>query len=78
MTWGEGSINNQSISTLIKDFRKESINKEYVSVMDTSNDFKNFLEEKITADETMGFLLAGYSMEGNQEIILINVEGGQC
>lgn len=76
MTWGEGSINNQSISTLIKDFRKESINKEYVSVMDTSNDFKNFLEEKITADETMGFLLAGYSMEGNQEIILINVEGG--
>lgn len=42
MTWGEGSINNESISTLIKDFRKESADAEYVSVMDTSHDFKKF------------------------------------
>lgn len=70
MTWGEGSINNKSISTLIKDFSKESDDNEYVSVMNTAHDFKKFLEEKITADETMGFLLAGYSNDGIQEIIL--------
>lgn len=77
MTWGEGSINNKSISTLIKDFRKESEKMDYVSVMATSCSFKKFLEEKITDDETMGFLLAGYSNEGNQEIILINVDDGK-
>lgn len=76
MTWGEGSINNKSISILIKDFRKESDDKEFVSVMNAAHDFKKFLEEKITADETMGFLLAGYSNEGIQEIILINVDEG--
>ena len=76
MTWGEGSINNESISTLIKDFRKESVEEIYVSVMNTAYSFKKFLEGKISADETIGFLLAGYSEEGNQEIILINVDGG--
>jgi len=76
MTWGEGSINHESISTLIKDFRKESENIEYISVMDTSHCFKKFLEEKITDNETIGFLLAGYSNKGNQELILINVVEG--
>jgi hypothetical protein len=76
MTWGEGSINNESISTLIKDFRKESAKIDYVSVMDTSHSFKKFLEEKICNDESIGFLLAGYSNGGDQEIILINVDCG--
>ena len=44
--------------------------------MTTSRSFKKFLEERITNDETMGFLLAGYSNDGHQEIILINVVDG--
>lgn len=48
MTWGHGSINNESISTLAKDFRKEQENKEYASVLSLAFDFKKFLESKST------------------------------
>ena len=77
MTWGNGSINNESISTLIKDFRKESEKKEYNSVEAIVNDFKSFLENKITPETSLGFLIAGYSKgEGHPEMFLININNG--
>lgn len=78
MTWGSGSINNESISTLVKDFRKECKNEEYISVKDSADKFKEFLEKKINTDTTLGFLIAGYSKgEGHPEMFLINIEKGE-
>ena len=78
ITWGHGSINNESISTLAKDFRKAQEDEEYVSVLSSAFDFKKFLEDKINSDDiSIGFLLAGYSTEGSQEMVLINVENGE-
>ncbi len=77
MTWGNGSINNDSISTLVKDFRKESEEKEYESVTAIVNDFNSFLENKITSKTSVGFLIAGYSKgEGHPEMFLININNG--
>ncbi|WP_296798276.1 hypothetical protein [uncultured Methanobrevibacter sp.] len=77
MTWGHGSINNDSISTLVKDFRKESEKKEYDSVEAIVNDFKSFLENKIAPKTSVGFLIAGYSKgKGHPEMFLINIDNG--
>lgn len=78
MTWGHGSINNESISTLAKDFRKEGEDDEYVSVNDIAIKFKNFLEPKLTPSTSLGFLIAGYSVgKSHPEMFLINVENGK-
>ena len=77
MTWGNGSINDESISTLVKDFRKEYENKEYSTVEAIVNEFKSFLENKITPKTSLGFLIAGYSKgEDHPEMFLINIGGG--
>lgn len=77
MTWGNGSINDESISTLVKDFRKGSEKKEYGAVEAIVNDFKSFLENKITPETSLGFLIAGYSKgEGHPEMFLININNG--
>ncbi|WP_406533411.1 hypothetical protein [Methanobrevibacter sp.] len=77
ITWGHGSINNESISTLAKDFRKKFENEKYTSVKDTAEKFKKFLEEKITPGISVGFIIAGYSKdEARPEIFLINVTNG--
>ena len=77
MTWGNSSINNESISTLVKDFRKESEEKEYSTVKAIVNDFKSFLENKITPETSLGFLIAGYSKdECHPEMFLININNG--
>jgi hypothetical protein len=78
MTWGNGSINNESISTLVKDFRKESKEKEYDPVEAIVNEFRLFLENKITPETSLGFLIAGYSKgEGHPEMFLININDGK-
>lgn len=78
MTWGTGSINNESISTLVKDFRKESEKNDYCSVEQVVNDFVSFLESKITHDTSLGFLLTGYSIDKDHpEMFLINIEKGK-
>ena len=77
MAWGNGSINDESISTLVKDFRKESEEKEYGTVEDIVNEFKSFLENKITPETSLGFLIAGYSKgECHPEMFLINISNG--
>lgn len=77
MTWGQGSINNESISTLAKDFRKKYDNKKYTSVKNTADRFKKFLEKKITPGISVGFIIAGYSNnKDHPEIYLINVTNG--
>ena len=77
ITWGNGSINNESISTLVKDFRKNSEKMEYSTVESIVNDFKSFLENKITPETSLGFLIAGYSKgEGHPEMFLININNG--
>lgn len=75
MTWGNGSVNNESISTLIKDY-KQSSKKENNSVISVAYDFKKFLGKKIDSNATLGFIFAGYSKEGKQNIVLIEVEKG--
>ena len=47
ISWGDGSINNDSISTLAKDFRKKNDDEVYSSVIDISNKFSEFLKNKI-------------------------------
>ena len=42
MTWGNGIVNNESISTLAKDFREEIKEKEYLSLEAIVKDFKSF------------------------------------
>ena len=77
MTWGNGSINNESISTLVKDFRKKSEDKKYDSVEIIVNDFKLFLKDKITSKTSLGFLIAGYSKgKSHPEMFLININEG--
>ncbi|MDD6256527.1 hypothetical protein [Methanobrevibacter boviskoreani] len=78
MTWGNGSINNESISTLVKDFRKQIKEEEYTTVKDVVNRFQNFLDKKINDNTTLGFLIAGYSKgEGHPEMYFINIEKGK-
>lgn len=77
MTWGNGSVNDESISTLAKDFRKQSESKKFETVKGIVMDFKEFLNNKITSDTSLGFLVAGYSEgKGHPEMFLINIEEG--
>lgn len=77
ISWGDGSINNDSISTLAKDFRKKNDDEVYSSVIDISNKFSEFLKNKISSETNLGFLIAGYSLDtGNQNMFLINVNNG--
>ena len=79
LTWGDGSINGVSISTLIKDFRKKlfSINK--LNIKDVADMFISFLNEFICDeydDLKVGFLIAGYSDKNKNtpEMYLIEIK----
>lgn len=76
ITWGSGSIGQASISTLMKDFRKENqeiLSKEDFHVEEITNELSKFIYEKnyIPAFENwpknsrpgIGFMVAGYSGE---------------
>ncbi len=77
MTWGDGSIDNVSISTLAKDFRKINNNKEYSEVKTTVKEFKNFLSQKELNNNNIGFLIAGYSKnQEHPEMFIINIKKG--
>lgn len=77
ITWGNGSIDNESISTLVKDFRKKSDNVSYSSVESISKEFVKFLEPKLTNEVQLGFVIAGYSVDKNHpEMFLININEG--
>lgn len=77
MTWGHGSINEESISTLAKDFRKELENVDYDSVKQVVNKFIKFLKPKLINETSLGFLIAGYSNnQSHPEMFLINIDLG--
>ena len=78
MTWGDGSINNVSISTLAKDFREKSKEKNYNSVNEIVDEFTSFLRNKISKKTSLGFLVAGYSKKcEHPEMFLINITKGE-
>ena len=64
LTWGDGSINGVSISTLIKDFRKKLDEISDLKIKDVTEKFIEFLKEFIDEkydNMNVGFLIAGYS-----------------
>ncbi len=72
ITWGNGSIGNASIATLVKDFRKEnqkSYNGNNIEVQSIANSFKDFISKKIKKEKVegdlIGFIIAGYSKNLN-------------
>jgi len=83
MTWGSGSIANNSITTLVKDFRecysekkKDEIKKEMIDISSVANSFNQFIQKKIddtkTSVDLIGFVIAGYSKDkNNPEIFLL-------
>lgn len=77
MTWGNGSINNESISKIVKDFRNEyKIN--YKSIENVVDDFIEFLKNKLTKDSTLGFLISGYSENKDYpQMFLIDIINGE-
>ncbi len=79
MTWGSGSINDESISTLVKDFRSsENNNDEDLSVSNTVDKFVEFLKPKLSNEVDIGFLIVGYSAnESHPEMFLIEINNGQ-
>jgi len=80
ITWGNGSIGNASLATIVKDFRnfyyeknKNLINNGNIEIEDISLSFKDFIEKKINNAEgkvdLIGFVIAGYSKnKSNPEI----------
>ncbi|MDR1818789.1 MAG: hypothetical protein LBR15_00890 [Methanobrevibacter sp.] len=74
MTWGNGSIGNASISTIVKDFRnyyyeknKSEIDNGRIEIEKISQSFKDFTEKKIKdangSIDLIGFVIAGYSKD---------------
>jgi len=77
ITWGNGSVNNESISTLVKNFREKTKEEEYESVEVIANDFRIFLKNKISPETSLGFLIGGYSRgKGHPEMFLISIDKG--
>lgn len=80
LTWGDGSINGVSISTLIKDFRtKFKDSKEELNIKTVTGEFISFLEEFIDGeykDVNVGFLIAGYSKINNNlpEMYMVEIK----
>lgn len=79
LTWGDGSINGVSISTLIKDFRKNLVSINKLNIKDVADMFISFLKEFISDeydDLKVGFLIAGYSDENKNtpEMYLIEIK----
>ncbi len=73
ITWGSGSIGQASISTLVKDFRKETLIKENYEIKDVADNFKTFIYDNNYLKEfnnwsdkpPLGFVIAGYSSESS-------------
>ena len=76
ITWGSGSIGNSSISTLVKDFRRElqeELNDNSYSIKDVAEKFTNFIfhekYENAFKDwenkPSLGFMVVGYSTNSN-------------
>lgn len=64
LTWGDGSINGVSISTLTKDFRKTLEDLNEFNIKNVTDNFISFLEDFIKEKYdsiNVGFLIAGYS-----------------
>ena len=64
LTWGDGSINGVSISTLTKDFRKNLDRIPDLKIRDITEEFIEYLKEFIDGkyeNINVGFLIAGYS-----------------
>lgn len=77
MTWGEGSINNESISTLVKDFRKK-YGKKGESIETVVDEFVKFIMNKSTKDTSLGFLVSGYSSsKDHPQMFLIDIQNGK-
>jgi hypothetical protein len=71
MTWGNGSIGDSSVATLVKDFR-EKYNPENnaIDVSSITQSFKKFISKKIEKEkidkEMIGFVIAGYSSKSSK------------
>ena len=81
LTWGDGSINGVSISTLTKDFREKIKDIETIDVEDIAEKFSDFFEDNLEKNPEkvdIGFLIAGYSNNNgyNPEMHLIEIEKG--
>lgn len=76
LTWGDGSINGISISSLTKDFRDElEINE--LDIEKVTGDFVDFLKRNIGSSNNIniGFLIAGYSNDCNSpEMYVIEIK----
>lgn len=79
LTWGDGSINNVSISTLTKDFRS-NLEIDTINVKEITNQFISFLKDFIgeSSDVNVGFLIVGYSEseDYNPEMYCIEIKEG--
>lgn len=78
LTWGDGSINGVSISTITKDFRKKLEDESNLKVKTIAEKFIKFLKEFIADDYrdiNVGFLIAGYSDDNNKfpEMFMIEI-----
>lgn len=80
LTWGDGSINGVSISTLTKDFREKIKDIDTVNVENIAEEFSSFFEEILEepSDVNVGFLIAGYSDDNGHtpEMYIIEIEKG--
>lgn len=79
LTWGDGSINGVSISTLTKDFRIKLNDLKILNIKQITDDFISFLKDFINGDYeniNVGFLITGYS-DGNNylpEMYMIEIK----
>lgn len=91
ITWGLGNIGSSSLTTLVKDFRKNithiaehKIDTDRYTVEELANKFYEFIysERYVPAGHTqgMGFVIGGYSSESSHpEEWLIDIDNhGQC
>jgi len=79
LTWGDGSINGVSISTLTKDFRKKLKDESNLNIGNISKKFIKFLREYVNGnydDINVGFLIAGYSDDNKNfpEMYMIEIK----
>lgn len=80
LTWGDGSIDGVSISTLTKDFREKIKDIDTIDVEDIARRFSSFFEDILeeSSDVNVGFLIAGYSEDNGHtpEMYIIEIEKG--
>lgn len=94
ITWGAGSIGQESISALAKDFRNLitkddswKINPEDYTIEDVANKFKKFIFDghydivfkDWTEKPVLGFMIVGFSSgQPLAEEWMMNIENGEC